>query len=180
MAYANDDDIVTLVANNGEEIDFVNIAGINYRGKYYAILQPVELLDGMSDDEALVFEVIRNGGGDANYNIVTNDSIIDGVFREYNRLLDKQKGGNGKKLKKGGAGKVFGAAKVVAKTTMWIVKFVICLAITLAGAGFLIGAIVMFTQEGDLIAAIILGVIGAVGLILGGRGVIGLIKKRKH
>ena len=39
------DDVVTLMTAEGEEIDFVEIAGIAYKGNFYAILQPVELLD---------------------------------------------------------------------------------------------------------------------------------------
>ena len=42
-----DDDIVTLSTAEGEDIDFVEIAGIAHEGKFYAILQPVELLPGM-------------------------------------------------------------------------------------------------------------------------------------
>ncbi len=42
---------LVLISNSasvhGEEIDFVEIAGIAYRGSFYAILQPVELLEGM-------------------------------------------------------------------------------------------------------------------------------------
>lgn len=43
----DNDDIVTLLSSEGEEIDFVEIAGIAYEGEFYAILQPVELLEGM-------------------------------------------------------------------------------------------------------------------------------------
>ncbi len=84
-----DDDIVTLLSADGEEVDFVEIAGIAHKGKFYAILQPVELLDGMDDDEALVFEVSRGRDGEDSFNIVTDDDIIDAVFKEYNRLLDE-------------------------------------------------------------------------------------------
>ena len=85
----DDEDIVTLLSANGEEVDFVEIAGIALYGRFYAILQPVELLPGMDDDEALVFEVI-NDGGDDQFNIVLDDEIVDAVFAEYNRLLDEQ------------------------------------------------------------------------------------------
>ena len=84
-----DDDIVTLLSANGEEIDFVEIAGIAHKGKFYAILQPVELLDGMDDDEALVFEVSRGEDGEDKFSIVTDDEILDIVFEKYNELLDK-------------------------------------------------------------------------------------------
>lgn len=83
------DDIVTLLNADGEEIDFVEIAGIAYKGNFYAILQPVELLEGMDDDEALVFKVTRNAKGEDNFEIELDDDVIEAVFEEYNRLLDE-------------------------------------------------------------------------------------------
>ena len=85
-----DDDIVTLTNADGEEVDFVEIAGIAHGGNFYAILQPVELLDGMDDDEALVFKVTRKPDGSDNFEIELDDDIIEKVFEEYNRLLDEQ------------------------------------------------------------------------------------------
>jgi len=90
--YENEDDIVTLLSSDGEEIDFVEIAGIAHKGKFYAILQPVELLEGMDDDEALVFRVSRKPDGSDNFEIELDDEIIEAVFEEYNRLLDEQVG----------------------------------------------------------------------------------------
>ena len=83
-----DDDIVTLIGADGEQIDFVEIAGIAHKGHFYAILQPVELIDGMSDDEALVFKVTRGENGEDKFEIELDDEIINAVFAEYNRLLD--------------------------------------------------------------------------------------------
>lgn len=88
----DDDDIVTLMSANGEEIDFVEIAGIAYRGNFYAILQPVELLDGMEEDEALVFKVSRGKDGEDKFEVELDDAVIDAVFVEYNRLLDEAEG----------------------------------------------------------------------------------------
>ena len=83
------DDIVTLLSADGEEVDFVEIAGIAYGGEFYAILQPVELLEGMEDDEALVFKVSRGEDGEDHFDIVLDDEIIDGVFDEYEKLLEQ-------------------------------------------------------------------------------------------
>ena len=82
------DDIVTLMSADGEEIDFFEIAGIAYRGNFYAILQPVDLLENMADDEALVFLVERNENGEDKFTIVVDDDIIDAVFVEYGKLYD--------------------------------------------------------------------------------------------
>lgn len=82
------DDIVTLRSATGEDIDFVEIAGIAHKGNFYAILQPVVLIDGMQEDEALVFKVTRGDDGEDRFEIELDDEIIDAVFTEYNRLLD--------------------------------------------------------------------------------------------
>jgi hypothetical protein len=90
--FYEDDDIITLTSADGEEIDFVEIAGISLESGFYAILQPVELLEGMDDDEALVFKVTRLPNGEDNFEIELDDDIIDAVFAEYNRLLDEEEG----------------------------------------------------------------------------------------
>jgi hypothetical protein len=88
------DDVVTLLSATGEEISFIEIAGIAYQGNFYAILQPVELLEGMEDDEALVFKVSRTEQGEDKFEIELDDEIIDAVFKEYNRLLDEYRNKN--------------------------------------------------------------------------------------
>ena len=92
--YNYDDDIITLLSATGEEIEFIEIAGIAYKGNFYAILQPTELLEGMDDDEALVFKVSRNEDGQDKFEIELDDEIIDAVFKEYNRLLDEYRNKN--------------------------------------------------------------------------------------
>ncbi len=87
----NDEDVITLTMSDGEEVDFIEIAGIKLESGYYLILQPVELLDGMDEDEALVFKVEKGVDGENTYNIELDDKINDAVFAEYNRLLDEQK-----------------------------------------------------------------------------------------
>ncbi len=85
-----EDSIVTLTSADGQEVDFVEIAGIALRGNFYVILQPVELLEGMGEDEALVFKVTQDRDGEDHFNIELDDEIIGEVFEEYYRLLDEQ------------------------------------------------------------------------------------------
>lgn len=77
---------VSMVTAKGETLEFEDIAGIQYKGKFYAILQPVVLLEGMADDEALVFEVTRNAQGQDQFTLESDDAIVDAVFAEYGRL----------------------------------------------------------------------------------------------
>lgn len=92
--FTDDDNIITLRSQTGEDIDFIEIAGIAYMGNFYAILQPVQLLPGMADDEALVFKVMRDENGNDRFEIELDDDVIDGVFDEYDRLYDAAHSGD--------------------------------------------------------------------------------------
>lgn len=83
----DEDDIVTLISEEGEEIDFVEIAGIAYRGNFYAVLQPVELIDGIGEEEALVFKVTKGKNGEDNFEIEIDETIVQAVYDEYLKLL---------------------------------------------------------------------------------------------
>lgn len=89
MAKFEDEEIITLKNSDGQDIDFINIAGISLDSGYYLILQPKELLDGMADDEALVFECENLDDGTDSFKIVLDDDIVEKVFEEYYRLLDE-------------------------------------------------------------------------------------------
>lgn len=85
----DNDDIIVLIGNDGEEIEFVEIAGIAHKGNFYAILQPVKPLEGMAEDEALVFKVILGANGEDRFEVELDDEIIDAVFEEYNRMIEE-------------------------------------------------------------------------------------------
>ncbi len=88
--FEDEDSIVTLTSADGEEIDFVEIAGIAHRGNFYVILQPVEPLEGMDEDEALVFKVTQGRDGEDHFEIELDEEIINAVFAEYDRLWEEQ------------------------------------------------------------------------------------------
>ena len=83
------DKYIVLKGENGQEEKFIDIAGIALSHGYYAIMQPLNLFEGMEEDEAIVFKVDRLGDEDNAYTIVLDDMIIDEVFAEYGRFLDE-------------------------------------------------------------------------------------------
>ena len=92
-----DDIIITLVNKEGEKVDFVEFARVEFNGETYAILQPVKLFDGMSEDEAFVFKVTLDENNADKYDIQVDDEIVNGVFGEYYRLLDEEEAEEAKK-----------------------------------------------------------------------------------
>ena len=89
MIYDDDFPVVTLLTDDGEEIDFIEVAVVNYKNENYSILQPIELFEGMAEDEALVFKIGVAENGEDRFEMVTDDELIDLVFAEYNKTLIK-------------------------------------------------------------------------------------------
>lgn len=175
MANSNDD-IITLTTSSGEEIDFVEIAGIKLGTKFYEVLQPVELLEGMSDDEVLVFQVTHSGGGNK-FDIVTEDKIIDKVLKKCNRMI-AEANGNKQVKKSGGANKVFGATTKVVKKTFWLIGIILGIVLALMGVGVIIGGIV--SRGGVGIIGMIVFIAIGIGLVSLGVRLIARQWKRRH
>lgn len=87
--YNEEDSIIVLTSQDGEDIPFSEIAGISLDGNFYVILQPVELFEGMGEDEAIVFKVTRGDDQSDSFTVELDDEVVDRVFKEYYKLLDE-------------------------------------------------------------------------------------------
>ena len=83
-------DNVVLYDENDNEVEFEQIAVIPYEERLFCILKPVGEVEGIEDDEGVVFEIFEeddeNGGGLCT---VDESDIIDAVFGIYYDMLDE-------------------------------------------------------------------------------------------
>jgi len=84
----NNDENVILYDDDDNEIEFEQIALIPLDEDIYVILHPVDELEGLENDEALVFKVDEENKENG-LEIVTNPKIIDKVFDEYYKLIQE-------------------------------------------------------------------------------------------
>lgn len=80
--------IVTLLDENGKEVQFDLVMTFDYEGKRYAALLPMDDVDGVADDEVVLLEIVREGG-DETYQAIENPVLLDEVFNEFNELFDE-------------------------------------------------------------------------------------------
>lgn len=78
-----DDEVITLYDDNNNPVDFTEVAVIEYQGEFYALLQPVEPMEGLEEDEAIIFKVNQKDDDTDEFEPVTDESILDAVFNEY-------------------------------------------------------------------------------------------------
>ena len=88
----DNNDPIILMNEKGEEIPFEQIALIPIAEKTYAILKPMIHLDGLGENEGLVFSIEINGEGMEYLALVVDEEIIDRVFDIYDELVEEDNG----------------------------------------------------------------------------------------
>lgn len=85
-------DNVVLYDENNDAVEFEQIAIIAIEDENYAILNPIEKVEGLEEDEALVFHIVESDNVDEEENLVLveDDKLIDKVFEGYYELLKKE------------------------------------------------------------------------------------------
>ena len=80
-------DAIILFNEKGEEIAFEQIALIPLE-KTYAILKPIQPMEGVGENEGLVFSIEVNEETNEEYlALVVDEAIIDTVFDVYDELV---------------------------------------------------------------------------------------------
>lgn len=80
-------DNVTIYDEEGNPIEFEQVALIPIEEKVYAILKPVLPMEGVGEDEGLVFEIDE---AEESLNLVVEEDVIDAVFAVYEQLCDEE------------------------------------------------------------------------------------------
>ncbi len=85
----NNNDNIILYNENGEETEFMQVAIIPIDEKLYVILKPANPIEGLGEDEGLVF-TINEDAEEPFLELVVDFEIIDKVFDIYEDLLREQ------------------------------------------------------------------------------------------
>ncbi|MBQ8749307.1 MAG: DUF1292 domain-containing protein [Clostridia bacterium] len=82
-------DNIVLYNANDEPVEFEQVAIVSLRGRDFCILRPVILFEGMEENEAIVFEAVRDEDGELRLDVVKSEPIVDKVFDEYYKMLEE-------------------------------------------------------------------------------------------
>ncbi|MBP3431691.1 MAG: DUF1292 domain-containing protein [Clostridia bacterium] len=83
---------IVLVDGNGRKLSFEQIAVIPYNDKLYCVLKPIDEIENVQDDEAIVFFVDEQKGQEPVLMVETDEKVAIEVFEEYYNLLDEAEG----------------------------------------------------------------------------------------
>lgn len=89
-------DPIVLIDEKGRRIAFEQVAiiphGEDNKRRLYVVLKPIDKIDGIADDEAIVFYVDEVETGSPVLKVETDEKVAIEVFGEYYRLLDEAHG----------------------------------------------------------------------------------------
>ena len=85
----NNTDNIILYDDKGEPTEFEQAALISYSGRFYAILSPAKPMEGIDEDDGIVF-AIEGDGTDRVLSVVTEDAVIDAVLEIYDGLFEDE------------------------------------------------------------------------------------------
>ena len=86
----NNSENVVLYNEHGEPVEFEQVAVIPYEDVVYVILHPVTKLEGLGEDEGLVFTIVEDEVEGEIMKLVVDEDIIDAVFDIYDRLVEEE------------------------------------------------------------------------------------------
>lgn len=108
---------IVLMDANGKKLAFEQIAVIPHNDKIYCVLKPIDHIDNVQDDEAIVFFVHEQAGKEPVLMVETDEKVAMEVFDEYYTLLDEEEAKRSAKKKTGTASGSKPAAGTATKTT---------------------------------------------------------------
>lgn len=83
------EDIVELTADDGRKLKFFFVGTIEYKGKNYSAFEPAEEMEGMNEDDLVIFEVSGDDEETAELLPIEDDALLDEVFQEFCRVLEE-------------------------------------------------------------------------------------------
>jgi len=89
---AERDDIVVLIDEDGEEVEFEHIDTIEMNGNEYVVLVPLE--EGEEDDqeeeEVVILRVDHSEDGEDTFVTIEDDDELEEVFDEFQSRLEEE------------------------------------------------------------------------------------------
>ena len=80
--------IVTLVDEDGNEVEFDLLMTFDYEGKRYVALIPITEIETVAEDEIVILEVVREGKEET-YRAPDNEILLNEVFEEFLLRFDE-------------------------------------------------------------------------------------------
>lgn len=83
------EDVVEFSDEQGKVMKFYHLDTIQYENRFFAFFVPAEEIEGISQDELIIYEVAGNPG-EEELVPVEDDDLLDAVYEEFCAMMDEE------------------------------------------------------------------------------------------
>ena len=81
-------EVITLHDDKENPVDFIQVACVDFEGRFYALLRPAQKVEGIGEDEVVIFKLEEGkDGGDDLFVPVESEELLTKVFDQYLRAV---------------------------------------------------------------------------------------------
>ncbi len=84
-----EEDLIDLVDDQGRHLKFFHVGSTKYLNKWYAFFMPAEDIDGLGDEEVVIFEVSKDESGAEVLLPVDDHALLEQVFEQFAREMEE-------------------------------------------------------------------------------------------
>ena len=84
-----EEEVITLVDEDGNEVDFYEVATLDDQDKWYILLEPAEELEGFEEGELLIYELGEDEKGEETFLPVESEETLNAVFAEFEKMMEE-------------------------------------------------------------------------------------------
>lgn len=86
-----DEDFIELVDQSGRHLKFFHVGSTEYKSKWYAFFMPAEEIEGLGEDEVVIYEVVTEESGEEVLLPVDESSgILEAVYEKFCREMEEE------------------------------------------------------------------------------------------
>ena len=84
------DDIIVLIGEDGEEVEFEHLDTVELNGNEYVVLLPMDEEEDEEVDEVVILKVDHNEAGEDSFITVDDDDELNRVFEEFKSKMEEE------------------------------------------------------------------------------------------
>ncbi|MCX7922150.1 MAG: DUF1292 domain-containing protein [Clostridia bacterium] len=84
------DDVVVLVDEDGEEVEFEHIETIEKDGNEYVVLMPLDQDEAEEAEEVIILKIEHNEDGEDSFVTIEDEAELNAVFEEFKAMMEEE------------------------------------------------------------------------------------------
>lgn len=88
--YMEKENVVSLVDDEGNEVEFEHIMTLEHKGKSYVLLVPITDMEDVEEDEMIILQITTDADGNDVYAGIEDEALMEEVFNKYLEIVENE------------------------------------------------------------------------------------------